>query len=1217
MKPYLSLSFAPVMLFLFVQAALGQAWLQLAPSGALPNGRVAAYVVFSPASNRLIVFGGYAAHTTSPYLILNDLWILTGANGTGTAAWQQVYAQGAAGSPSPREGGTAVYDPSSNRMIIFGGDNDTYNTPAFNDVWVLANADGTGGTPTWTQLFPANPPPGLTYQSSEYDPATNRLIVFGGISAPQLPFTFSNDVWVLTNANGTEATPPAWIHLSPSGALPSARFCHMAGFDPTQNELIVYGGRSSNAGLGFYPDTWVLRNANGSGGTPAWTQLSPSGQPVQGSCGLSAYDPASQRLIVFSGSPITFPDTNATFVLTNALGGGSPAWQQLNPSGSLPLGRDQAGGAYDQVHNELVMFAGEDYSAAGNGITLNDTWVLTSANGIVAQQISVSQLFPNHGGNAGTVTVQVIGSGFQSAASATLTGLGPDIIGANTNVPNPSVLVTTFDLTGATPGVGSVVITNPDGTTATLAGAFTVEQGGAPQVWVDIVGRNTIRIGSPQTYYVLVGNSGNVDSAPGLVSLGVPASLQFTQQSGSNLFMAGSTSDPEFAIAAPSGDPSLLFATPGVPAGQSQAAPVQLTLPVGAPVSFTLTAGSQKDLANLSLDDFLGLEQIPFIPFPAAGCDACQDKYNAETFAYSSLASPYRAYQTAKGDADLAVAKLTAVFGFTVAGLSVGALDIPPLAALGLGAGISLIDACVEHIVDDDRCLPSVDDWLKTTKSAIIGCLPPSPVTNCLGGVTLPRPAVTALDKLDKLLDLAISAYDYHVTHGDAIEAEKGAFQQFQQALTVYQPARAAYQSCLSPQTCAPLPPLAPPPPPPGNTLPVQGVSSGDPNDKVGAQGAGVQQYITGATPLRYSVFFGNQDTATAPAQSVSITDQLDTTSDNLATLSLGPITFGSQSISPLPFQTDFLTTVDLRPATNLLVGVNASLDSNGLLTWNFQSLDPSTMQPPTDPTLGFLPPGVGGSAFFTVMPKQGLATNTQIQNQATIVFDANPPMSTPTWLNTLDNTPPISHVNSLPATESCPNFKVSWSGSDVGSGTKSFTVFYSDNGGPFTAWLTDTASTADTFQGQLGHSYTFYSIAQDLVGNAEPAMTTAEATTQVGSAAKCGPPSLSGKAAVGSFSGGVLTITLRLTDSGSGDAQDTLINKVTFRTLGGTGAVTLTSPALPISVGNISVGAATTETLTLNVPSTVTKFSITEAGTLQNAAGTTYNFSIGQVVLP
>jgi hypothetical protein len=44
-------------------------------------------------------------------------------------------------------------------------------------------------------------------------------------------------------------------------------------------------------------------------------------------------------------------------------------------------------------------------------------------------------------------------------------------------------------------------------------------------------------------------------------------------------------------------------------------------------------------------------------------------------------------------------------------------------------------------------------------------------------------------------------------------------------------------------------------------------------------------------------------------------------------------------------------------------------------------------------------------------MLKQGLATGTDIQNKARIVFDANPPIDTPSWMNTLDATEPASQV--------------------------------------------------------------------------------------------------------------------------------------------------------------------------------------------------------------
>src|SRR5205085_7445366 len=47
---------------------------------------------------------------------------------------------------------------------------------------------------------------------------------------------------------------------------------------------------------------------------------------------------------------------------------------------------------------------------------------------------------PDHGGNAGSVTLLISGNGIQSGAGVKLTGLGADIVGTNTTVSNGSVI---------------------------------------------------------------------------------------------------------------------------------------------------------------------------------------------------------------------------------------------------------------------------------------------------------------------------------------------------------------------------------------------------------------------------------------------------------------------------------------------------------------------------------------------------------------------------------------------------------------------------------------------------------------------------------------------------------------------------------------------------------------------------------------------------------
>lgn len=213
------------------------------------------------------------------------------------------------------------------------------------------------------------------------------------------------------------------------------------------------------------------------------------------------------------------------------------------------------------------------------------------------------------------------------------------------------------------------------------------------------------------------------------------------------------------------------------------------------------------------------------------------------------------------------------------------------------------------------------------------------------------------------------------------------------------------------------------------------------------------------------------------------------------------------------------------------------------------------------NPLVGFLPPGAGANLSYRVTPKQGLATGTQLAEQASIVFVGASPMSTATWVNTIDNSPPVSHVSALLSTSTCPAFKVSWSGSDMGSGLQSFAIYVSDSGGRFTVWLSNTTAASANYQGSIGHTYGFYSIATDLTGNVEAGKTSAEASTSVTASDPCGAPSLSGQITEVVQTGSTVTATLTHTNLGFTAAQAVNINQMTFRTLSGSGTVTSASP--------------------------------------------------------
>lgn len=285
----------------------------------------------------------------------------------------------ATGGPSTDVGSSVVYDHASNRLILFGGVISSPCCTSNNDVWILTNANGSsGGASTWIKLDPATPngaPSPRTFQSAVYDSAHNLMIVFGGGQSDAncgYFCTMYNDVWVLTNANGLGGT-STWMPLDVSGPVPAPREGHTAIYDPVNNRMIVFGG--GNNGIMDVPnDLWALTNANGIGGTPQWIQLSEAGQvppPVERFA--SFYDPASNRLTIFGGCCYW---NNNTWLLTNANGlGGTPTWAQISPSGTSPSIREVHAYGYDPALNTGYIFG-----LGAAGATYNDVWALSFAN---------------------------------------------------------------------------------------------------------------------------------------------------------------------------------------------------------------------------------------------------------------------------------------------------------------------------------------------------------------------------------------------------------------------------------------------------------------------------------------------------------------------------------------------------------------------------------------------------------------------------------------------------------------------------------------------------------------------------------------------------------------------------------------------------------------------------------------------------------------------
>ncbi len=314
------------------------AWL-----GLFPTGRTRHTAIYDPVRDRMVVFGGWEGRGSAPYL--GDVWELTLS---GSPEWRMLTPSGSP--PSGRFGHSAIYDPVRDRMVVFGG---AEGGVFRNDVWAMTLS----GSPAWSALAPlGSPPPGRLGHSAIYDPGRDQMLVFGGTD----DLTYRNDVWALT-LSGT----PAWIALTPVGSPPSGREGHSAIYDPVRDRMMVFGGSDEST---HRNGSWALTLS----GVPVWSALAPIGTPPPGLSRHSAiYDPVRDRMVVFGGRGGGVPNypLDGVWVLTFS---GTPAWNELAPTGGPPRGRAGHTAFYDPVRDRMVMFAGD-----GNDFCGNDVWAMS------------------------------------------------------------------------------------------------------------------------------------------------------------------------------------------------------------------------------------------------------------------------------------------------------------------------------------------------------------------------------------------------------------------------------------------------------------------------------------------------------------------------------------------------------------------------------------------------------------------------------------------------------------------------------------------------------------------------------------------------------------------------------------------------------------------------------------------------------------------------
>ena len=234
-------------------------------------------------------------------------------------------------------------------------------------MWSLSNANGSGGTPTWTARGIA---PNTSHDNGQFgavDSANHVLMIFGGQDGGGSGCSTSGDTYTVNTSTFSVA------QLTTSGGPPGEQYFPHGGYNPPFNRLIISNGSSCSDN-----DLWVLTDANGTGGSATWSDILEQGGMNQPPVGAfpSTYSPQVNMVFLVEQANMAQPPN--LWQLSNADGldlSGNPAmpvWAVTTPTGA-PGSGSLGAIAYDYPSNRLVVQIFQSNSV--------EYWVITGAFG--------------------------------------------------------------------------------------------------------------------------------------------------------------------------------------------------------------------------------------------------------------------------------------------------------------------------------------------------------------------------------------------------------------------------------------------------------------------------------------------------------------------------------------------------------------------------------------------------------------------------------------------------------------------------------------------------------------------------------------------------------------------------------------------------------------------------------------------------------------------
>lgn len=638
---------------------------------------------------------------------------------------------------------------------------------------------------------------------------------------------------------------------------------------------------------------------------------------------------------------------------------------------------------------------------------------LIIVSGTNPEIISIS---PDKGGNTGVVTAIISGANFREGLNVILKKKGmPDIVIDSSTIRVDSTgkyIALTIDCKDKPLGQWDLVVRNPDGKETTFYNGFTIVEG-HEKLWVDLAGREQVRVGREADYLVIIGNSGSINSEDLFVSFQIPDDFTLIQIKTSK----GKIIWARDSILKEIEEGKLLY-----------------------PTEWAMISDAQ-------INEYINKSPVFNIPRIDAG----------QTI---DLHLTLKANNPSKRSA-------------LTLGVIIVHLGKEILKSAAISFAVHLTSQVVYYSNDPIDDLPGEALWksLKYSFWETLNGLNPfkeEPVflmrDQCQDWLekilTIDNHGVSDFTKLlirlgynsDKAISLGKRLLDAAHKHGltlKKLKVFKFTTKAIDAVLKIFEKAMRARNEWGAYYLI--------------REKDVEAINSMDPNDKSGPAGFGPSGYTAGDHPFHYTIYFENVDTATASAEDIIIIDSLDK--------NLDWSTFTSDTSS--------------HPITTV------TFDStNGVLTWLFEDIN----LPPNK-----IPPEGEGWLRFSLSPKPGLPTGTQIKNRAWITFDINKPMATSEVLNTIDVGAPESKIRTLPAIQTSTEFTVPLSGQDDpgGSGIRNYSIYVSDNDSAYSLWTT-IDKPMFTFSGKNNHEYKFYSLAVDNISNLEKIPSSHDAITIV-----------------------------------------------------------------------------------------------------------------------